>query len=209
MQNHHKIWEVGLPFRYFQHFWVHGSSSGRQEMDPLLSCQGTEPSANNVLWGARENRCALPCQMEGAGIQDVVSEGLCASLSQHMPGSKTWRKRQGDSSRVSSRGSDLSQILQTSSRQCESFFFFFWSFFCLHESVRKMSLYPISFGSGSLKWNDEPAAGAAASFWKDSEDGIVTEVLEERQEQMSSLGSKDVEILGGGCGYKLPNEWPV
>lgn len=167
-------------------------------MDPLLSSQGTEPSANNVLWDARENRCALPCETEGAGIQDIIPEGLCASLLQHVPGSKSWRKRQGDSSHVSSCWPDLSQILKTSSRQCESLFFFFLSFFCLHESARRMSLSAISFASGSPKWNDEPAAGAAASFWKDSEDSIVTEVLEERQQQMSSLGSKDVEIWERG-----------
>lgn len=60
-----------------------------------------------------------------------------------------------------------------------------------------MSLSPISFAAGSPKCNDEPAAGAAASFWKDSEDSIVTEVLEVRQQQMSSFGSNDVEIWGG------------
>ena len=58
-------------------------------MDPLLSSQGTEPSANNVLWDARKNRCTLSCETEGAGILDVIPEGLSASLLQHVLGSKS------------------------------------------------------------------------------------------------------------------------
>lgn len=164
------------------HFWV-------------LRVQNQLPT---MCYGMQEKQMYIVMWNGGAGILDVIPEGLSASLLQHVLGSKSWRNGQGDSSRVSSRGSNLAQILQTSSSQCESFFFFFLSFFCLHESAGRMSLSPISFPAGSPKCNDEPAVGAAVLFWKDSEDSIVMEVLEVRQQQMSSFGSNDVEIWGRG-----------
>lgn len=184
MQNHHKIWEVGLPFRYLAEFPTFLSSWLILRKDGSTSeFSGCRTKCQQCVMGCKKkNRCTLSCETEGAGILDVIPEGLSASLLQHVLGSKCWRNGQGDSSRVSSRGSDLAQILQTSSSQCESFFFFFLSFFCLHESAGRMSLSPISFPAGSPKCNDEPAVGAAGLFWKDSEDSIVMEVLEVRQQ---------------------------